>query len=408
LAHVPILEEEQAKAYLRLLARFAELIGGMVLAARRQEEGMERQRQAEIELRNSEARYRSLFEDSPVAMWEEDHSAVKTCLEGLVAGGVEDVSAYLQDHPEVYDHCVDLARTLNVNQAAVDLYKAGSREQLVERAGEVDLSVRERSITHFWAAMLSGRRMATVEDSVLTLRGQRIEVRETFVAAPGHEDTFDRVYIADLDVTDQARAERHLRRTLEQLRRSVDATVGTLMCTIELRDPYTAGHQERVSRLAQAIGERLGLGKRRLTALRVAASIHDLGKMSVPAEILSKPGVLNEAEMLLIRQHPSVAFEILREVRFQGPVAEIVRAHHERLDGSGYPRGLTGDEIRLESRILAVADVVEAMSAHRPYRPALGIDAALTEVSSQRGVLYDAGAADACVGLFRDGGFAFS
>jgi len=219
---------------------------------------------------------------------------------------------------------------------------------------------------------------------------------------------FDGVLSMVSDIHARKLAEERVKGTLKQLRLTVDAAVGALAHTVEIRDPYTAGHQERVSELSVAIGRKLALRSRSITSLRIAGLIHDLGKIAVPAEILSKPGALTEHEWRLLQEHPETAFRVLREMRFPGPVARIVRNHHERLDGSGYPRGLTGDQVRIESRILAVADVVEAMSSHRPYRAALGIDAALEEISAQRDVKYDAQAVDACVALFREEGFAFS
>jgi|GEM_PF-2895432 len=210
-----------------------------------------------------------------------------------------------------------------------------------------------------------------------------------------------------LEVLKKDKAERRLRRTLDRLSKSVDAAVGALALTVEMRDPYTAGHQQRVADLAVAIGEKLRITKRERTSLRLAALIHDIGKISVPAEVLSKPGALTESEWGLIREHPEAGYSILHDMRFPGPVATIVRQHHERLDGSGYPAALSGEQIRRESRVLAVADVVEAMSSHRPYRAALGIDAALDEVTSRSGVLYDREAVEACVSLSHEDHFAF-
>lgn len=210
------------------------------------------------------------------------------------------------------------------------------------------------------------------------------------------------------EILEKERAQHHQRRTLERLRLSVDAAVNTLARTVEIRDPYTAGHQERTTELALAIGRRLGLAPRAMTSLRIASLVHDLGKVSIPAEVLAKPGRLNEFEWQLIRQHPETGYQILREMHFPGPVATIVRAHHERLDGSGYPRGLRDGQIRREAGIIAVADVVEAMSSHRPYRAALGIEAALEEISAQRGLKYDPQVVDACLALFHQDGFAFS
>jgi PAS domain S-box-containing protein/putative nucleotidyltransferase with HDIG domain len=203
------------------------------------------------------------------------------------------------------------------------------------------------------------------------------------------------------DFTDRKEAE-------EALSRNLEAMLGALGHAAEMRDPYTAGHQRRVTDLAVAIACKLGVADDERNALRVAGLLHDIGKLSIPAEILSKPTALTPIEFALIRTHPEAAHEILAEVGFQSSVAEVVLQHHERLDGSGYPRGLSGDNILLGARILAVADVVEAMASHRPYRPALGIDAALGEIRAGRGTRYDAGAVDACLELFEARRFSFT
>ena len=177
---------------------------------------------------------------------------------------------------------------------------------------------------------------------------------------------------------------------------------------VETRDPYTAGHERRVAELAVAIGAEMGLRGPKLDGLRLASLIHDIGKISVPAEILAKPGRLSVVEFNLIKQHSQAGHDILATIEFQQPVAQIVMQHHERLDGSGYPQGLLGEEIMQEARILAVADVVEAMSSHRPYRPALGMGPALAEIREGAGARYDAEAAAACLRLVEEQGFAFS
>lgn len=192
-----------------------------------------------------------------------------------------------------------------------------------------------------------------------------------------------------------------------KLRNAMEATVKALATALEIRDPYTAGHQERVTSLATALAQELGLPTHRVEAVRIAAILHDIGKIYVPSDILNKPGRLTDLEFGLVKQHSERGYEILKNIDFPWPVAEIVRQHHERLDGSGYPRGLTGDEILLEARILAVADVVEAMSSHRPYRPALGTGAALEEIAQKSGVLYDPEVVKACLRLFHEKGFKF-
>ena len=193
---------------------------------------------------------------------------------------------------------------------------------------------------------------------------------------------------------------------LAEVRTELDAIVAVVMRTVELRDPYTAGHQERVALLAYAMAEQLGLPAEERERISVAARLHDIGKVIVPAEILAKPGALGKAEHDLMKEHAGATADILLSVRLDWPLAAIVRQHHERLDGSGYPDGLTGDEILPMARLLAVADVVEAMSSHRPYRPAKGVDAALAEIAAGRDVLYDPEAVDACLRAF-EAGFGF-
>ncbi len=210
--------------------------------------------------------------------------------------------------------------------------------------------------------------------------------------------------LRDAGIRRRARlADETLNSTVDLLARTVQGAIQTLAYLTETRDPYTAGHQRRVAELAAAMSEAMGVNGERRRLVDAAGTLHDLGKTAVPTEILSKPGRLTAAEFELIRVHPRTGCEILAGIEFPWPVADVVLQHHERLDGSGYPDGRAGDEIMLEARILAVADVVEAMSSHRPYRPALGLDQALAEVVGHRGILYDADATDACVAAFSSG-----
>ncbi|MBU1669613.1 MAG: HD-GYP domain-containing protein [Actinobacteria bacterium] len=188
----------------------------------------------------------------------------------------------------------------------------------------------------------------------------------------------------------------------ERARAAASATVRAVAAVAERRDPYTANHQKRVSDLAQAIAREMGLSDERVEGVRVAGILHDTGKVVVPSDILSKPGRLSEFEFGIIKSHPKADFEIVEGIEFPWPVAQTVLQHHERLDGSGYPSGLKGEDIVLEARILAVADVVEAMASHRPYRPARGIEKALDEINSNAGRLYDPEVVRACTRLFRD------
>jgi len=198
------------------------------------------------------------------------------------------------------------------------------------------------------------------------------------------------------------RAEEELERSFSSLQRIVEGTIQTMSRIVEIRDPYTAGHQQRVAALARAIAVELHLPEDQVAGLYMAGAIHDVGKISVPAEILSKPGRLTEPEFDMIKAHSFIGYDILSGVEFPWPIADIVLQHHERIDGSGYPKGLTGEDIRLEARILGVADVVEAMASHRPYRPARGLDVALEEIAQNKGVLYDPQVADACLKIFAE------
>jgi PAS domain S-box-containing protein len=207
------------------------------------------------------------------------------------------------------------------------------------------------------------------------------------------------------DISEKRRAEEEILRYVAQLKTAFMSTVEVATTISEMRDPYTAGHERRVAKIAVAIGAELGLDTSRQEGLRVAGDLHDVGKMIIPAEILSKPGRLSEAEMQLVKGHARAGYDVLKGVPFPWPVAQVALQHHERYDGSGYPHGLKGEAILLEARIMAVADVVEAMSSHRPYRPGLGIDKALAEIERGRGTAYCIGAADACLRLFREKGF---
>ena len=207
------------------------------------------------------------------------------------------------------------------------------------------------------------------------------------------------------NITERKRADDELQRTLDNLKKAFAANVQVMVSAVEMRDPYTAGHQSRVADLTCAIAMEMGLPPDKIEGSRMAGSIHDIGKLSIPAEILSKPAKLTDIELTLIKEHSQRGYEILKNVESPWPLAQIVYQHHERMDGSGYPRNLKGDEILMEARILAVADVVEAMASHRPYRPALGIETALKEIEKKKGIFYDDTVVDACLRVFREKGY---
>ncbi|MBW2598712.1 MAG: PAS domain S-box protein [Deltaproteobacteria bacterium] len=210
------------------------------------------------------------------------------------------------------------------------------------------------------------------------------------------------------DITESRSTERELERSYSKLQNMLEETIKALAFTVEVRDPYTAGHQRRVAQLACAISRNMNLSSEEARGVKMAALIHDVGKIQIPAEVLSKPGRLTTNEMGLIKTHSEVGSNILKGIEFPWPISEIVLQHHERTNGSGYPYGISGKEMRVEAKIIAVADVVEAMVSHRPYRPALRINEAIEEISQNKGILYDTEAVEACQSLFSKEGFAFT
>ena len=210
------------------------------------------------------------------------------------------------------------------------------------------------------------------------------------------------------EIENRKQIQLELEQSFANLKKVTDATIQAIALTVEKRDPYTSGHQRRVAKLARAIAETIGLSEDQIEGAHVAASIHDIGKISLPAEILSKPIQLSEIEISLIQAHAQAGYDILKGLDFPWPIADIIIQHHERMDGSGYPRGLSGDRISIEARIIGVADVVETMSSHRPYRPSMGIEKALEEITLNSGTLYDSQIVDACLNIFNGKGFLFS
>ncbi len=210
------------------------------------------------------------------------------------------------------------------------------------------------------------------------------------------------------EIENRKQIQLELEQSFANLKKVTDATIQAIALTVEKRDPYTSGHQRRVAKLTRAIAETIGLSEDQIEGACVAASIHDIGKISLPAEILSKPIQLSEIEISLIQAHAQAGYDILKGLDFPWPIADIIIQHHERMDGSGYPRGLSGDRISIEARIIGVADVVETMSSHRPYRPSMGIEKALEEITLNSGTLYDSQVVDACLNIFNGKGFLFS
>jgi PAS domain S-box-containing protein/putative nucleotidyltransferase with HDIG domain len=209
------------------------------------------------------------------------------------------------------------------------------------------------------------------------------------------------------DITQRKQHDQSQKMSLAKLRKATGGIIDVIVMAVEMRDPYTAGHQKRVASLARSIAKEMGLTEESIDCIRMASTIHDLGKISIPAEILTRPRKLTETEYDLVKTHSQVGYNILKDIEFPWPIAQIVHQHHERLNGTGYPQGLKQADILLEARIIAVCDVVESMASHRPYRPALGIDKALEEITKNKGILYDAEVVDSCVRLFKNKGFSF-
>ena len=259
-----------------------------------------------------------------------------------------------------------------------------------------------------WALAHTLRERVTIVDEMIEIDafdGKKKVILNYTAPVLDDQGAIQGAIVVNLDITRRKEAEEQLQHTLDRLRKAVSTTVQVMVSAVESRDPYTSGHQFRSADLARAIATEMCLSQKRIDGIRMAGSIHDIGKMSIPAEILVKPTKLSELEFSLIKEHAKKGFEMLKDVESPWPLAEIVYQHHERMDGSGYPRQLKGEEILMEARILAVADVVEAMASHRPYRPAIGLDAALAEIENNKGRLYDADAVDACLRLFRERGF---
>ena len=245
-----------------------------------------------------------------------------------------------------------------------------------------------------------------MEISALHKNGNTLSVELSIVPLREDDSVTFNAFIRDL--TERNADREKLVRSAKSLRKSLIGTVLAIAKAVEARDPYTAGHQQQVSHLARSLAQEMRLDKDVVEGIRMGAFIHDIGKIQLPAEILSKPGRVTDLEYLMVQTHCQVGYDILQDVEFPWPVADIVYQHHERMDGSGYPQGLKGDEISLQARIVAVADVVEAISSHRPYRAGLGLEAALDEIRKQRGKFYDPVVVDACLKLFAEKRFAFT
>ena len=340
---------------------------------RRLEEEVSLRREAEEESRENAERYRELADLLPQAVAEFD-------LEGnFVYGNLGGLKMFGRTREEL--HGCNVLRMI----------KPDEHERLMRNIRKV-LDGEESQGSHEYTAL---RKDGSTFPALLY--GARI-LREGKVAG---------MRAILVDITERKQSEEKLASTLSTLRKAIGGTIQAIVQVVEMRDPYTAGHQRRVADLARSIATEMGLPPDTIEGVRVAAVIHDIGKVSVPAEILSKPGKLTQNEFELIKDHAETGYDILKDVEFPWPIAEMIRQHHERLDGSGYPRGLKGDDTLIEARVIALADVVEAIASHRPFRPAHGIEVALDEIKKNRGTLYDPKIVDACLRLFTERKYTF-
>lgn len=250
---------------------------------------------------------------------------------------------------------------------------------------------------------LAGEIYTGMELSVIKKEGSIIDVSISTAPLRGEDGGIVGIMAVLKDISQRKRMENELRASLHKSQRLFDETIHALSATVEVRDPYTAGHQRRVARLACAIATEMGLPEDQIKSINVAALIHDIGKISIPVEILSKPGHLSEIEHELLRTHVQAGYDILKGIEFPWPIAQIVQQHHERMDGCGYPLGLKCEQICLEAKILSVADTVEATASYRPYRPAGGIDKALEVIKARKGAYYDPEVVAACLVVFKRG-----
>jgi len=294
---------------------------------------------------------------------------------------------------------------IEFNQASLDLLGYARGELMQMRPGEIFLNPDD-----FRQIEREMRNRGYVKDYEAAFRrsdGKGVTCLITSTGRLANDGSIREYQTIVKDITSQKQTQQKLEKTLEMLRGNLNGVIRLVAQVVEKKDPYTAGHQRRVTELARTIAQEMNLPGTQVDAIRMAGRIHDIGKISIPAEILNKPGHLSEIEMSLLKAHSRIGYDILKEIEWPYPIPEVVLQHHERMDGSGYPQGLSSQEILLETRILGVADVVEAMASNRPYRPAMDIDKALEEISKNRGILYDADVVDACLRLFREKGFAW-
>ena len=296
-----------------------------------------------------------------------------------------------------------------IKNTGYNLYQASCGKDALEILSHesIDAVITDINMPEMDGIELTERIKSNYDSDVIMMTGALRDLAYGAAIAKGASDFIQKPFDSEefrirlSRVLKEREIRKALKGSLENMKAILDGVIQSLSSTVEARDPYTSGHQKRVVKIAVAIGRYMHLSEDQLSAIRMAGLIHDIGKIAIPAEILSKPGSLSEIEFALLKGHPQVGYDIVKDISFPMPIGEIILQHHERLNGQGYPRGLKGDDMLVEAKILSVADVVEAMSSHRPYRPALGMDKALEEIEKNRGILYDPAVVDACCTLMK-------
>lgn len=364
-----------------------------------------KRKQAEEEMHQSEEKLSQIVYGNPIATFviDQDHRVThwNTACERLTGLSKERMSGsddqwrafYTEKRPVMADLVIEEFPERKIKQYYPNKWRKSS---LIKYAYEVE--------DFFTDLGKQGKWLFFTAAPLFDHNGRVIGAIETLQDITERKQTENNLQQA---MSELLQTKNDLKGTLDKLNQTVHGTILTLSSVLEKRDPYTSGHQERVTQLACAIAKELGLEEDRIQGLYFASVVHDIGKISVPAEILARPTQLSDKEFELIKEHPQAGFDILKDIEFPWPIADIVVQHHERLNGSGYPKGLSGEEILLEAKILAVADVVEAMASHRPYRPAMGIEAALKQIEKNKGILHDSKVVEACVSLFCEQNFTF-
>ncbi|MBC7320413.1 HD domain-containing protein [bacterium] len=344
------------------------------------------------ELVLTEEKYKNIFENAPIALLEEDISKVLEHIERQEGSdSVGDIKSYLLTH---LDECIELVEFSDINKAGLNLYNATNRREVEDKLTSLMRDILKEELT----GIANGLSEGELRTRLLTLSG-----REKFVYLRWFllslKNRPSKILTAIIDITQEEVLKEALRKKIEEIKESLIQTIEVLSSIVEIKDPYTFEHQKKVSLISCAIAKQLGLSQEIVEQIQIAGLLHDIGKIGIPAEVLNKPGKLSQLEFEIIKLHPEVGYRLLKKIKPLEHVADIVLQHHERLNGSGYPRGIKGDSIVLPARIIAVADVLEAMSSHRPYRPAYPIEKVLEELINGRDELYDPEVVDACVDL---------